>query len=132
MTEQLTSSSDSSPGTILVGDDFEAMRNLMTRVLRSEGYDVRQAIDTQGVLDGLVSETPDLLVLDMSMPGGGGVRVIEQMRENPALEGVKVLMVSGAIHTADSWPSQVGADAQLPKPFKVNELVSAVRSLLAA
>ena len=116
---------------ILIADDHEEMRRLIVELLVEEGYEVRQATDTQSVLDEVGRARPDLLILDVNMPGAGGVQALKAIRGNPNLTGMRVLLLSGSIDFATDWPAEVGADAHLPKPFPIDELTSTVRSLLA-
>jgi CheY-like chemotaxis protein len=117
-------------GTILVGDDHEEMRSLVVTLLEAQGYDVRQAGDTQAVLDEVARDKPDLLILDVHMPGGGGIEALKAIRSDPGLEGMLVILLSGSVDLADDWPSRIGADAHLPKPFPIEDLNQTVRSLL--
>jgi CheY-like chemotaxis protein len=117
--------------SVLIADDHGDMRQLVAELLKAEGYDVREAADTQGVLDGVRGTKPDLLILDVNMPGAGGVEALREIRRDPELEGIRVLLLSGSIDLAAGWPEELGADAHLPKPFPIEELKSAVRDLLA-
>jgi two-component system, OmpR family, alkaline phosphatase synthesis response regulator PhoP len=116
--------------TVVVADDHEEMRHLVVELLEAEGYEVRQATDTQGVLDEVARAKPDLLILDVHMPGAGGVEALKTIRRDPDLNGMRVLLLSGSVDLATDWPSQIGADAHLPKPFPIDDLNSTVRSLL--
>jgi CheY-like chemotaxis protein len=118
--------------TVVVADDHEEMRRLVVELLEAEGYEVRQATDTQGVLDEVARAKPDLLILDVHMPGAGGVEALKSIRSDPDLNGIRVLLLSGSVDLATDWPAQIGADAHLPKPFPIDELNSTVRSLLAS
>jgi CheY-like chemotaxis protein len=118
--------------TVVVADDHEEMRRLVVELLEAEGYEVRQATDTQGVLDEVARTKPDLLVLDVHMPGAGGIEALKTIRSDPDLNEMRVLLLSGSVDFAADWPAQIGADAHLPKPFPIDELNSTVRSLLAS
>jgi CheY-like chemotaxis protein len=117
---------------ILIADDHEEMRRLVVELLRAEGYEIRQAADTQGVIDEVNRERPDLLILDVNMPGDGGIAVLRQIRGDPRLQDLRVLVLSGSVELAAEGPAALGADAQLPKPFQIEDLHSTVRELLAA
>jgi CheY-like chemotaxis protein len=118
------------PATILVADDHEEMRSLVVTVLEGQGYEVRQATDTQGVLDAVAAEHPDLLILDVHMPGAGGVAALREIRDDPATKDMRVLLLSGSVDLAAHGPKELGADAHLPKPFAIDELNQTVTSLL--
>jgi CheY-like chemotaxis protein len=117
---------------ILVGDDNEPMRRLIVELLVAEGHEVTEAADTGAVLEQVSRVRPDLLVLDVQMPGGGGIAALREIRSDPANEGMPVLLLSGSVDLELNLASRAGADAQLPKPFRIDEFREAVGSLLAA
>jgi CheY-like chemotaxis protein len=117
---------------VLVGDDNEEMRRLVVELLQAEGYEVSEAADTGQVLEQVSLSQPDLLILDVHMPGGGGVEALRAIRTDPAWQSLPVLLLSGSVDLELDWASQVGADAQLPKPFRIEEFREAVGTLLAA
>ena len=117
---------------ILVGDDNEQMRGLIVVLLEAEGYAVSEASDTWEVLEQVSRAQPDLLILDVQMPGGGGIEAIKAIRSDPAHREIPVLLLSGSVDLAVDWASRVGANAQLPKPFRIDEFRTTVGSLLAA
>jgi|ERR687892_300528 CheY-like chemotaxis protein len=117
---------------VLVGDDNEQMRRLIVELLEGEGYEVAEASDTGQVLEQVSHARPDLLVLDVQMPGGGGVEALRAIRADPANAGLPVLLLSGSVDLHVDLASEVGADAQLPKPFRIEDFREAVGTLLAA
>jgi two-component system, OmpR family, response regulator VicR len=117
---------------VLVGDDNEQMRHLIVELLEAEGYEVSEARDTGGVLERVAHSQPDLLILDVQMPGGGGIEAIRAIRADPVNAGLPVLLLSGSVDLHVDLASEVGADAQLPKPFRIEEFREAVGMLLAA
>lgn len=116
---------------ILVGDDNEEMRHLIVELLRADGYEVSEAIDTRDVLEQVSREAPHLVILDVQMPGGGGVEALRAIRSDPANGGLRVLLLSGSVDLHVNLASEVGADAQLPKPFRIDEFRETVASLLS-
>jgi CheY-like chemotaxis protein len=117
---------------ILVGDDNEQMRRLVAELLEAEGHEVTEASDTGQVLEQVSHAPPDLLILDVQMPGGGGIEALQVIRSDPANAGMPVLLLSGSVDLETDWASKVGANAQLPKPFRIDEFKTTVGSLLAA
>jgi two-component system, OmpR family, phosphate regulon response regulator PhoB len=115
---------------ILIADDHEEMRQLVVELLEEQGYEIREAADTPAVLDEIDRERPDLLILDVNMPGEGGIAAMKAIREREDLDGMRVLVLSGSVDLAPEWLREVGADAHLPKPFPIDELNSKVRELL--
>jgi CheY-like chemotaxis protein len=116
---------------ILVGDDNEQMRRLIVELLLADGHEVSEASDTDGVLEQVSRARPDLLILDVLMPGGGGIAALREIRSDPANGSLPVLLLSGSVDLEVNLASSVGADAQLPKPFRIDEFREAVSTLLA-
>jgi CheY-like chemotaxis protein len=117
---------------ILVGDDNELMRQLIVELLEADGHEVSEASDTGQVLEQVARARPDLLILDVQMPGGGGIEALRAIRDDSANGDIPVLLLSGSVDLDVDLASQVGADAQLPKPFRLEEFRETVGSLLAA
>ena len=118
--------------TILIADDHEEMRHLVVELLEGHGYEIRQAADTDAVLAEIAAGHPDLLILDLNMPGGGGIAALKEIRQDQDLDRMRVLVLSGSIDLAPEWLTELGADAHLPKPFPIDELNATVRRLLPA
>jgi two-component system response regulator MtrA len=119
--------------TVLICEDDYQLRRLIGVVLRGQGYDLHEAAHGQAALDKLTAIRPDLAILDVQMPGVDGLVVLGHIREDPRLAETRVLLLSGSKEALDDdWGRRVGADAHLAKPFPVEELSAAVRSLLAA
>jgi CheY-like chemotaxis protein len=115
---------------VLVGDDNEQMRLLIVELLEADGYEVTEASDTGEVLERVSHARPDLLVLDVQMPGGGGIEALKAIRNDPANGGLPVLLLSGSVDLHVDVAAGVGADAQLPKPFRIDEFRETVTALL--
>ena len=111
---------------ILVGEDDPSVRGLLQTLLSAEGYEVATASDG---LDGLVKVTAAptaLVVLDLMMPDLGGVRVLEEMRDDPELADIPVIVVTGKIDAIPSMKELLGEDNVFLKPFAVAELLERV------
>ena len=115
---------------ILIADDHQEMRQLVIELLQEQGYETAQASDTGAVFDEIARERPDLVILDVNMPGAGGIAALKAIREDRNLVGMRVLVLSGSMELAPEWLREVGADAQLSKPFPIDELNATVRELL--
>jgi CheY-like chemotaxis protein len=117
---------------ILVADDELAMREMIGLACRLDGHDVVQAFDTGSTISQYTAQKPDVLVLDLSMPGGGGTEVLAALRS----AGVKVCPVVIVTGYLDSVPermrSGLGAFALIEKPFAIDTLREAVKGALAA
>ncbi|MEV6393505.1 response regulator transcription factor [Streptomyces sp. NPDC051907] len=118
-----------SPGSVLVVDDDGAIRRSLERGLRLSGFAVRTAPDGLGALAAIADGPPDVLVLDVSMPGMSGIEVCARLRADG--RDLPVLMLSALDETADRIAGlQAGGDDYLVKPFALQELVLRLRALL--
>src|SRR5437763_9919193 len=113
---------------ILVVDDNAEIRSLVTELLRRAGHDVVEAGDGRAGLRALHSSPPDLVVLDVSMPGLDGWQTLERIRD---LSDVPVLMLTARAEELERVRGlQAGADDYMVKPFGRQELVARVQALL--
>ncbi|MEU6146060.1 response regulator transcription factor [Streptomyces sp. NPDC047081] len=117
------------PGAVLVVDDDAAIRRSLERGLRLSGFRVRTADGGREALAAIRETPPDVLVLDISMPGMSGIEVCERLRGDG--RDLPVLMLSALDETADRIAGlQAGGDDYLVKPFALQELVLRLRALL--
>ena len=117
---------------ILICDDEPHLRELM-RVSLDRDYEFAEAADAAEALELADRVRPDLVLLDVMMPGGSGLTVIERMRQTPDLAGVPVVVVSAFVSEDDRQAArEAGADGFVGKPFDPDELASIVEDLLAA
>ena len=113
---------------ILVVDDEEQILRALRRALAARGYDVVTAVDGEDAIAEVEGSTPDLVVLDLNLPGIDGMEVCRRLR---AWTQVPILILSvredeaGKVQALD-----LGADDYLTKPFGVEELLARVRALL--
>ncbi|MGJ5753332.1 two-component system response regulator PrrA [Streptomyces puniciscabiei] len=116
-------------GAVLVVDDDAAIRRALERGLRLSGFAVRTAGDGAQALAAIADAPPDVLVLDVSMPGMSGIEVCTRLRAEG--RDLPVLMLSALDETADRIAGlQAGGDDYLVKPFALQELVLRLRALL--
>ncbi len=122
-------SGPSRPGDVLVVDDDAAVRRSLERGLRLNGFRVRTADGGRAALAAVEQSPPDVLVLDVSMPGLSGIEVCRTLRE--AGHDLPVLMLSALDETADRIAGlQAGGDDYLVKPFALEELALRLHALL--
>jgi class 3 adenylate cyclase len=105
-------------GHVLVVDDDALNRRLLTATLAREGHRTTAATDGEEALAALRDEPPDLILLDIEMPGLDGIAVLERIKSDEALRHLPVIMISGVEDTASVVRClEIGADDFLPKPF---------------
>ena len=114
--------------TVLVVEDATELAQVISRELRSAGYDVLHAADGASALDLHAKFAPDVILLDWMLPGVNGLEVVRKVRQTSA---TPVLMVTARGEETDRVIGlEVGADDYLTKPFSMRELVARVRALL--
>ena len=118
------------PAKILVVDDIPENVRLLEAVLVPRGYDVVTARDGLEALELVESEKPDLILLDVMMPGLDGYAVCTHLRANDDTAVLPVIMVTSSIGQEKTKAIEAGADDFIPKPFNHDELLTRVRSLL--
>jgi class 3 adenylate cyclase len=106
------------PGHILIVDDDSLNRRLLTKHLDGDGHRTTEVDNGFAALSTIGSEQPDLVLLDIEMPGVDGIEVLERIKADEELRHIPVIMISGVDDT-DSIVRclQAGADDYLPKPF---------------
>jgi adenylate cyclase len=118
------------PPKILVVDDVPENVRLLEAVLVPRGYEVVTATDGRAALDLVETEEPDLILLDVMMPGLDGYAVCSSLRANDDTAVLPVIMVTSSIGQEKTKAIEAGADDFIPKPFNHDELLTRVRSLL--
>ena len=116
--------------TILVVDDEPPLRELV-RVSLGDGYQFDEAADIEAAWEKAHERRPDLVVLDIMLPGGSGLDLLKRFREDESLADVPVVVLSAWQTGEDEQAARAaGADAFMPKPFAVDELARIVDELL--
>jgi class 3 adenylate cyclase len=115
---------------VLVVDDVPTNVRLLEAILTSHGYTVISAASGREALDRVMADLPDLVLLDIQMPGMNGYEVCRRLREVPATEFLPVVMVTSSDSEVRSEAIETGADDFITKPFNQQELLARVRSLI--
>jgi two-component system response regulator MprA len=119
---------DQNGGRVLIVEDDVDIADVLRRSLRNEGYEVRSSSDGAEALDAAAGFVPDLVVLDLGLPGMDGVEVCRRLRDDG---DVPILMLTARAETDDRVTGlDSGADDYLVKPFERQELLARIRALL--
>jgi CheY-like chemotaxis protein len=120
------------PKKILVADDEVFMLRLLEMTLKKGGYEVVTCRDGQEALAAAATARPQLIVLDVMMPGLDGLGALRQLKENPATKEIPVVVLSAKGHALTKVEAEAsGAVMFLSKPFSPNELLGAVQKILS-
>ena len=116
---------------VLIADDEPNIVVSLEFLMQREGHAVTIARDGVAALAAIRSERPDLVLLDVMMPGMSGFDVCQAVRADPDLAGVRIVMLTAKGRDTDlAKGTALGADAYVTKPFSTHELAARVRELL--
>jgi len=115
---------------ILLADDSVTAQNMGRRILTDAGYEVTTVNNGSAALKRIAESKPDLIVLDVYMPGYGGLEVCQRLREAPETARIPVLLTVGKLEPFKAEDARrVRADAFIVKPFEASELLTALAKL---
>ena len=116
---------------ILVADDDQALSRTLSWILKDNGYDVVTVLGGEGVMEHLMADPFDLLLLDIMMPKVDGLQLLEQVKAEPGLADLPVLMIS-SMQPEEATVKSLGLGASdfIAKPFRVRELLARVKAHL--
>jgi DNA-binding response OmpR family regulator len=116
---------------ILIADDEPNIVASLEFLMEQAGYEVKTAADGNEALAAVASFAPDLVLLDVMMPGRSGYEVCERIKGDAATRGVKVVMISAKGRDVEVAKGlDLGADAYVTKPFSTRDLAAKVRDML--
>ena len=122
---------DMAKALILIVDDEEDIRELVDLYLAREGYDTLMCETGEEALDLVLKESPDLVVLDLMLPGIDGLEVCRRLKANRKTDTVPILMLTAKAEDADVVAGlELGADDYVTKPFSGKVLAARVRRIL--
>jgi len=118
---------------VLIIDDDQFIRMEFARVLGAAGYEIAFAVDAVSAISTATSERPDLIVLDMGLPAGSGMVVMERLRNLATTMVTPVIVVTGNLIDFDREQALrgMGCKTILPKSLQAHDLVAAVKAELA-
>ena len=118
--------------SVLVVDDDPDVCDLVTYKLEQSGFDVRRANDGDGALREVARQIPDLVLLDIMMPGMDGLEVLQRWRGSAATAGMPVIMLTAKAQENDVERGfELGADDYVVKPFSPRELARRVTAVMS-
>ena len=116
---------------ILIADDEPNILISLEFLMKREGYEVLVARDGEQALSMIRAERPELVLLDVMMPGRSGFEVCQSVRTDEAFAGMKIMLLTAKGRDTDvAQGMALGADAYMTKPFSTRELAARVRELL--
>ena len=116
---------------ILVIEDQEDNRRIMRDLLSSAGYEVMEAVTGEEGVTAAESHRPDLILMDIQLPGLDGYEATRQIKANPDLEHIPIIVVTSyALSGDDVKAFEAGCNAYVSKPFSPRELLAKIREFL--
>ena len=116
---------------VLVADDDPDILNLVTIRLERDGYEVVGVCDGESALEQAFGRTPDLALIDVSMPKLDGYEVTERLRQHEATRAIPIILLTARVQDADvARGVEAGADDYVKKPFSIDQLRSRVQAAL--
>ena len=115
---------------ILIVEDHPTMREAMRLVLEHEGFVIREVADGASALAMARSDPPDLMFLDLNIPGTSGADVLRQLKSDPATASVRVIIVTATGEEGREYVLSLGADEYFTKPFSPTALLRTVEQVL--
>jgi DNA-binding response OmpR family regulator len=116
---------------VLIADDEPSIVAAVEFLLRRAGYEVRVARDGEEALKLVEASTPDLVLLDVMMPGKSGYEVCARLRERAEWRDLKIIMLSAKGRDAEvSKGLSLGADVYVTKPFSTRDLMAKIQGLI--
>ena len=116
---------------ILVVEDQDDNRRILRDLLTASGYELIEAVDGEQGLTAAEQEHPDLILMDIQLPGIDGYEVTRRIKANEALRGIPIIAVTSyALSGDDQKAFEAGCDAYVTKPFSPRQLLAKIREYL--
>jgi CheY-like chemotaxis protein len=116
---------------ILIVEDHPTMREAMRLVLEGEGFVIDEASDGETALSMIRDDPPDLVFLDLNIPGASGAEVLTALKSDPATSNVRVIIVTATGEEGRERIIKLGADEYFTKPFSPLALLRTAEQVLA-
>ena len=115
---------------IMIVEDHPTMREAMRLILEHEGFDIREAPDGGTALSLARERPPDLMFLDLNIPGTSGAEVLTALKADPATKDIRVIIVTAEGEEGREFVTSLGADEYFTKPFSPTALLRTVEQVL--
>jgi DNA-binding response OmpR family regulator len=115
---------------IMIVEDHPTMREAMRLILEHEGFEIREAPDGGAALAMARAQPPDLMFLDLNIPGTSGADVLSELKGDPATKDVRVIIVTATGEEGREFVLSLGADEYFTKPFSPTALLRTVERVL--
>lgn len=118
-------------GSVLVVEDERSIAESLTFLMERAGFSVRVAYDGPSALSMIERKAPDLVLLDVMLPGCDGFEVARTLRANPALRDLRIVMITAKGQDIERRKGrELGVDDYITKPFSTRDVVARVKALL--
>lgn len=118
------------PKTVLLCEDNDSVRELLKVLLETEGYQIIEAVNGHDGLAKAEASPPDLMILDLMMPGLDGESVLTTLSQHATLKSIPVLVVSGKYDSLELLRDRIGEDNIFPKPFEPTRMLDRIGDLI--
>ncbi|MEX0833292.1 MAG: response regulator [Actinomycetota bacterium] len=115
---------------VLIVEDHASMREAMRAVLEQEGFEIREAADGDAAKSRIEDRTPDLIFLDLNIPGTSGEDLLQWVKQDPGRSTARVIIVTATGDEGKEQVIELGADAYFTKPFSPLALLRTVEEVL--
>ena len=116
---------------VLIAEDEETIVESLSFLMEKEGYDVSVATDGQTAIKMIARDIPDMVLLDVMMPGCDGFEVVRAVRADPRTKSIPIMMLTAKTREVDRRKGlELGVDDFVTKPFSTRDVVSRVKALL--
>ena len=115
---------------ILIVEDHPTMREAMKLILEHEGFEIREAPDGAAALAMVREQPPDLVFLDLNIPGASGADVLSELKNDPTTKDIRVIIVTATGEEGREFVLSLGADEYFTKPFSPTALLRTVERVL--
>ncbi len=118
-------------GYILVVEDETPIREMITFVLEQNGFNSVEAIDIKQAKDKIIEPYPDLILLDWMLPGGSGVKLAKELKQNEFTRNIPIIMLTARADEDDKVKGlDAGVDDYVTKPFSPKELIARIKAVI--